>query len=466
MRTSPLSVQIEITDVCNHQCAHCYHLDVAAAEMRKIAKRRELNLKSLLVIGERLVEANVFNVVLTGGEPLTRKRDVVELALFFATNEVNCSLNTNLTLLTPEVLTALKNARLSGILTSCPSTREDVYKAMTGGRLSSFLEKLRLVLDSQLPITVNMVVNQLNAHLVRETGLALSEMGVSSFAASPMTPNLSLPVSERSLGIEGVRGVLEDLKWLHGATGMKVDTLESLPKCLFDTDTLDGDWNFTSRSCQAGRATMAIGCQGEVRACTHCTVSYGSVLLEPLKRIYERMEPWRADEFVPDACRECGLVETCRGGCRTNAAAYFGSLNAPDPWMVAPTEAGKRSKYASLEIEGMTVFSASPVFRHRSEGEDAVTFFGGNFHSAVTTNKQMFDFCCDLRSNLPMTFSQIVSRYKFHGKEERLRLVLASLVKSRAIVLDATPVGETSKATGEAAVTVQDLPAETIIQRR
>ena len=69
--SSPVAVQVELTPRCNNLCNYCYNSWRGDNEFE-----RELSLDGHMKIAKELAKNNVFEVVLTGGEPLLR-RDVV-----------------------------------------------------------------------------------------------------------------------------------------------------------------------------------------------------------------------------------------------------------------------------------------------------------------------------------------------------------------------------------------------------
>lgn len=72
----PLMAQLEITSLCNHRCLHCYYLD-SDINNRPIEPVQD---STVLQVADKLIEAEIFNVVVTGGEPLM-KRDLAIVAL-------------------------------------------------------------------------------------------------------------------------------------------------------------------------------------------------------------------------------------------------------------------------------------------------------------------------------------------------------------------------------------------------
>ena len=74
---SPINVQLELTDVCNHACVHCYN-NWRSYYPELMKKPNSEDIKILFKIGQRVIDADVFHIVLSGGEPLIIEKDDLE----------------------------------------------------------------------------------------------------------------------------------------------------------------------------------------------------------------------------------------------------------------------------------------------------------------------------------------------------------------------------------------------------
>lgn len=116
------SIHIEIASECNERCIHCY---IPHEEKNKVISQ-ELFYR-ILDEGRKL---NIINVVLSGGEPLLHK----DIILFLRKcKELDLSVNvlTNLTLLTDEILSAMKDTPLLSIQTSLYSMDPIIHDQIT-----------------------------------------------------------------------------------------------------------------------------------------------------------------------------------------------------------------------------------------------------------------------------------------------------------------------------------------------
>ena len=122
----PITAQLEITDNCNFRCRHCYLLDSCNRKQSK----EDYNI--VMRTAELLAENKVFNIILTGGEPLSRPRLLKELICYLTSHNVNVGVNTNLSLLTPDILESFEKHKIRSILVSCPSGKKSEYEQLTG----------------------------------------------------------------------------------------------------------------------------------------------------------------------------------------------------------------------------------------------------------------------------------------------------------------------------------------------
>mgnify|MGYP001573739826 CR=1 FL=1 len=64
--SAPINCQVELTTSCNHNCSHCYNF------WRKDRERvnTSFNKATVSEIVRKIADAKVFDIIITGGEPL------------------------------------------------------------------------------------------------------------------------------------------------------------------------------------------------------------------------------------------------------------------------------------------------------------------------------------------------------------------------------------------------------------
>ena len=370
MISAPLTVSLEITDKCNYRCPHCYRLDNNDGLIpRTVFKEKD---EIVFEIAKKLVDARIFSIILTGGEPLLNKTLTAKLVEYFKSSNICVSLNTNLVLLDDAFLKEIMNIKLDSILVSCPASNPEIYRRMTGnGDFSKFEVTLKKIVASGMHCIVNMVVNKINLRFVRETATKMANIGVKKFGVTPMALNVLHPEENLFLDKNEVVWLINDLLWIKKSLGISVDILEALPKCIFPEKIRESGLNFLQRKCQAGITTMAVSDNGDVRPCTHNPDVYGNLFKEPLSSIWEKMSGWRSGLYIPGECKNCKVLNKCLGGCRMTARAFSGKEQGKDPWMTELLLEDNFKQWPvvfSLDKDSIIYFAES--FKWRREGDD------------------------------------------------------------------------------------------------
>jgi radical SAM protein with 4Fe4S-binding SPASM domain len=389
----PTQIQLEITDKCNLKCPHCFNYNTCSYSAND---SRDLNLSEMDKIARIIVENKIFSVCLTGGEPLTEPDLLFRLLSHFLKNDIKPTINTNILLLNQSIVDKILKLVPGGLLVSCPSSDPGMYNKMTGGGdFSVFERKLKLLVDSGLFFSVNMVVNKNNIDQIKTTAIALKEIGVKSFGATPMGLVPGNSQYEKVLDKAEIISLVSDLVWLKHELSLNVDIFTSLPKCSFPEEIYGKNFSFLNRSCQAGKSAITVSNTGDIRPCSHSSEVYGNLLVEPFKNIYAKMEDWRTLKNLPDECLECKVLKKCLGGCRVAAKASFGDCKSKDVWMGKPfiddpfsQDRGDVKKINKISSDAVIGISGKLKFRKE---EKIYLIFSGN-KTTTPINEEMFVF--------------------------------------------------------------------------
>ncbi|MCR4859017.1 MAG: radical SAM protein [Bacteroidales bacterium] len=389
----PLTAQLEITDFCNHRCIHCYNLD-SAVENRPM---RKVSDEIVLACAQKLIDNQIFGVIVTGGEPLLKKELTKKVIRLLKVNKTRVSLNSNLTLADDDFIQFLKEQKV-GVLTSCPSGDANSFSRLVGtDNYSVFEMNIQKLVTAGVHFTVNMVVTKENLHEIRTTAEKMHELGCKSFAATPMGLNVEYPRLDLLLNVEEVRNVIADLLWIEQHLNMKVDVLEALPKCVFPESVLKGRHAFLNRKCQAGRTVIAVSCNGDVRPCAHNPFSYGNILKENLRDIWQKMSDWRSLQYVPEECTDCTWLNRCNGGCRTSAKVYSGDWNQKDMWCTGKLTNSPPKDNLEFDLKPDTKLQFSTEIRARKEDDEAYVIYNADDDVFFMVNKPYYDFIMGLK---------------------------------------------------------------------
>ena len=144
------ALRLIVTQRCNYTCTFCHR------EGDLYNGRSELKLKHYDVLARGARGLGVVEYKLTGGEPLLRN-DIADIIRILVKYSAKVSLTTNGSLLKQKVA-ELADSGLHHINVSLHSLREDKFKEITGGDLSSVLEGVETALSFGLKTKINVVI--------------------------------------------------------------------------------------------------------------------------------------------------------------------------------------------------------------------------------------------------------------------------------------------------------------------
>lgn len=377
---SPVNVQVELTTRCNHKCLHCYN------HWRCVAQEDvTLTLDDVRKIIDNLRDSEVPNLLITGGEPMLYPDTLIKSLEFGIAAGLKCSVNSNLTLMTSEIAKNLKRLKV-GILTSMLSFDSVLHDYVTTseGSFDRLIGGIKLAQEYGIPISVNMVVMQLNADQIYKTGKFVHSLGISGFTATKVHPAQGSTNFEKlKLPPEKIAGIFDTLIRLNEEFGLKVDSLTTYPTCLLKDMNRYGRFIW-KRSCSAGKTGCTIGPDGQVRPCGRSDMTYGNAINESLLQIWPRLKEWRDGSLLPGECKECKYVLKCSGGCRMDCK-HYGKIDSMDQYAsgkdftCVPQEP---EEVKPLNPEAMLVIN--PNLRCRDETFGTAMIVEGSLKSVVT----------------------------------------------------------------------------------
>jgi radical SAM protein with 4Fe4S-binding SPASM domain len=334
--SAPTVVNLEITEICNVKCRHCYNFwrDDSIGQ-------NSLDIEKFDKIIDRIIEAEVFHVVLTGGEPMAKFPMLEHGFAKLKEAKISFSCNSNLMLCTDERAKKLANLGLDHILTSLPS-RDPVTNDFIMGKEGSFnriMKGIENATKNGIRVSANMVVSKSTYNDVYETAKLAASKGCQKIFTTRMVPptythdNVDtdyLPTAEETkIALDQAIQAKKDF-------GIMVGTLVSYPLCFLGD--LEKYSDFVGRGCpgQSGHQ-MSINATGDTHSCAHEAEGYGNVFTKPIKEIYQqpKMKKWRTSYHF-DGCKGCDYIDVCESGCRMTAKGHSGKHAGMDPLFLGP----------------------------------------------------------------------------------------------------------------------------------
>jgi len=326
---SPINVQVEITECCNHICRHCYNYF-----RHEDSPRKTMSLRDLDRLVEEFEKNQIIRVVVTGGEPLVVPDLSLHLIRRCKESGMGITLNSNLTLFSERLGLQLRAVGITSIMTSLLSSNARVHDGITQipGSWQLATNNIKLAIKMGFRVLVNMVLTKWNISTLRDTGDLVGSWGAAKFGATrACAPGpIAIGFSQNLISIRELRDSLTALYELKKKWGYDVDVFEHYPWCaLGDVEKYR---YLARRKCTAGVTSASIGANGEIRPCGHSALKYGNVLEEGLEKTWARMVDCRDRQYV-ERCKACPHVKFCTGGCQVEEA---NSSNGQDYHCIGP----------------------------------------------------------------------------------------------------------------------------------
>jgi radical SAM protein with 4Fe4S-binding SPASM domain len=331
---SPLAVQFELTSGCNQRCIFCYNVWKGLCSKQKTIT---LSKEKQLAVIDKIIENEIFDIIFSGGEPLLINwlEDLIKKC---KKAKMYITIITNGQLMTLERARSLKEAGLDDMQISIHHydlDKSDKIINMKGASEKSINGiKNAIQVFRTDTLNVNMVALPETHKDVYSMAKFLNSIGVKCFSVG--TPSASGEMEKDKKLVIDKKMFLEVYNQLVKARedfGMKVGFSGGFPLCLLpelNKDSIAMIGNY----CDVGLNQLTIGPGGELRPCVCLGEKLGNILEDDLKEIWENNQfliDARMMKFVPESCKNCNLVSSCRGGCRASALGYFGKINALDP---------------------------------------------------------------------------------------------------------------------------------------
>lgn len=332
--SAPVMINLELTSGCNVKCRHCYNFWREDSS----SVRDKITIEQMDKLVGKIIEAQVFHVVLTGGEPMMNMETLEHALRRFSESKISTSVNSNLMLATPEKIQRLKDAGLDHVLTSLNSYRAEVndYMVHQKGALERIVRGIKLAISGGIRVSANMIVSEPNKNDVYFTAKLCSELGVQRLFATRLVPSINVEDPSKTdlhLDRESALHALNELVRAKDDFGIGIGTLISYPLCALGD--LQKFKDFVGRGCPAQSGTrMSLNADGQSHACTHEEQNYGSIFDIGIKEAFGKMAKWHDGSYLFEGCRDCEYIDICGSGCRMASVAYFKRMDAKDPlWM-------------------------------------------------------------------------------------------------------------------------------------
>ncbi|MDD4803914.1 MAG: radical SAM protein [Candidatus Pacebacteria bacterium] len=227
--SSPLDVQIELTERCNQVCRHCYNY----WRQGTLSSVGELNIDQFMNIIRQIYLAKVGTVTLTGGEPMLRKSLLFDMISELHRLDIDVGLNSNGVLIEKDDAVILaKNGLKHSLISVLGPEKIHNLIAGPGGNFIKTIDGIKKLLDAGIDVAVNMPVSKISLPYLWDTAFLIKNIGVKKFCSGPIIPSCKQNIS-LCLSAEECKTCLRDLIKIDSELSLEIDVLEPLVRCLF-----------------------------------------------------------------------------------------------------------------------------------------------------------------------------------------------------------------------------------------
>lgn len=325
--SAPMKVLIELTHNCNLKCVHCF----ADADYCKKSSmghiEGELTTEQWYKVIDNILEAGVFEILLSGGEATMRK-DLLDIAGYIQKKGASYCLLSNTTLIDDEMAKKLKETGCEKVESNMDGYNAETYDHFRGveGSFEATVRGIKACLRQGIPVRCNVMETKMNIFDLKKIVDVAYEIGVREVCVVPLESggrarvNRHLAFQEED--IEELHGFYQEVStWFdkkYGQTDMVLLTPNMLDKKSGSRFAKVFDISGIMPTCGAGKIHCTVDPYGEVKLCPSDEAGLkkeaNSLLKKDLRTIWKQSEilNWiRGGSF--QNCQNCG--KNCEFSC-------------------------------------------------------------------------------------------------------------------------------------------------------
>lgn len=180
----PITTKFVLTPTCNLDCSMCY-IHISPKRLEELGGWQSL--EDWEKTAQELKQLGTLFILLTGGEPLLYP-DFTELYTYLAKEGFILTINTNGTLITPQIAQLWKKQLPRRVNVTLYGASEDTYEKLCGNRngFKQCLNGLELMKEYHIPVKINMSLVKENLHEYPDMMHIAEDMGFPVVADSYM----------------------------------------------------------------------------------------------------------------------------------------------------------------------------------------------------------------------------------------------------------------------------------------
>lgn len=342
----PVSGTFELTSRCNLSCKMCY-VHMTPQEQDQVG--RELTAQEWIQLGREAVDAGMIYLLLTGGEPLLRP-DFMEIYTALIQMGLLISINTNATLLTPEILACFRNHRPEKVNVTLYGSSDCTYGNLCGNSrgYEAALRGILAMKEAGIRVNLNTTFTRLNVQDMESIVAFAKEhqipIRMSAYIFPPVrtiheTEDVNLTPAEM-----GRKSAYFD--WITLEKDKTLKRADFIRACLNKEPDPQPDQQSRISGCMAGRGAFWITWDGKMYPCGMLSDFSVDVRGRTFGEAWKQTCQWVKNAYLPRECLSCKYQSLC-----PSCAAVFQCENhATDKLATSLCERTKAYAEAFLEL--------------------------------------------------------------------------------------------------------------------
>lgn len=342
----PIGVFWQITSSCNLRCKHCFYYK----KQDKFDNKEDLSIDELLKLAEIFIEElNVISFTITGGEPFCQK-DILKLLKYLKSKNVYIQIQTNATLITPEManeLGKILNSKMDSIQVSLDGANEITNDKIRGkNAFSEAIEGINNLVNNKINVLISYTVTSQNVNELLEfynlcKKLKIQQINLGRFTAcsseqlylKPSTDELFLSLAslidsaqKDNSVVLNMTKVLQVYDYLNYEIGIKLLDEYSLTNKIPCPENLVCHNHGKINVCGDGSIYLCPSTENK-------ELCLGNIKKDSFFKLWENRYnnlffQYRGIEKL--VCKDCKYISICHAGCPAKAYKEYGDINAPD----------------------------------------------------------------------------------------------------------------------------------------
>lgn len=320
-------VTFETTRKCNLRCMHCYS-DSGAH------RKDELTVEEIKGFIDQLADIGVLAIAFSGGEPLCHPR-LFELIEYARRKPLTVTLSTNGTLITPEVVTKLKELEVCRVDVSIDGPDAETHDQFrrVKGAFEKTVQGVTLLVNAGITVDASVCINRFNYKKVKHILELLHNVGVNDFKVWPIRFTGRPDEEDFFVTPEEFREVMEAVREYEfeelGKAGKEEYRYSTLENCGIGSTRLVIKSNGVVTPCLSFEEDVSLG---TIREQSIADIWNNSPLLKRLRSM---------SVFKTEICKDCELALVCKGGCIAETYRGTGKFSCYDKYECVAFEVTK-----------------------------------------------------------------------------------------------------------------------------